>query len=73
MAGGPAGEGDAQQIAAPPGDPAVDLEALYYVGFCFIEDEIGGGEEILEIVVEKGGRKKIAKAAKNKLKLVGWE
>ncbi len=52
-------------------DRAVGLEALYYVGFCFLEDDVAGGEELLEEVVAKGGRKKIAKAAKNKLKLGG--
>jgi hypothetical protein len=60
-------------VGALKKDRGVSLEALYYVGFCFVEDEVAGGEELLEIVVEKGGRKKIAKAAKNKLKLVGWE
>ena len=33
-----------------------------------MEDDLGG-EELLEEVVKKGGRKKIAKAAKNKLEL----
>ena len=49
-------------------DRGVGLEEMYYVGFCFLEDDLGG-EELLEEVVKKGGRKKIAKAAKNKLAL----
>ena len=56
-------------VGALSKDRSVSLEALYYVGFCFLEDDLGGGEELLELVVQKGGRKKIAKAAKNKLKL----
>ncbi len=53
------------------GDRSVELEHLYYVGFCFLEDGIPLGEELLEDVVKKGGKKKIATAAKNKLKLAG--
>jgi hypothetical protein len=60
-------------VAALRADRTVGLEQLYYVGFCFLEDEVGGGEELLEEVVKKGGRKKIATAAKNKLKLAGAE
>lgn len=56
-------------VGALSKDRSVSLEALYYVGFCFLEDDHAGGEELLELVVQKGGRKKIAKAAKNKLKL----
>ncbi len=52
-------------------DRTVELEHLYYVGFCFLEDGVPIGEELLEEVVKKGGRKKIATAAKNKLKLAG--
>lgn len=54
-------------------DRAVELEHLYYVGFCLLEDGVPLGEELLEEVVKKGGRKKIATAAKNKLKLAGLE
>ncbi|MEZ4335497.1 MAG: HEAT repeat domain-containing protein [Sandaracinaceae bacterium] len=54
-------------------DRAADLEHLYYVGFCFLEDDIDGGEELLKEVVAKAGRKKIGKAAKNKLALEGIE
>ncbi|MGE0789973.1 MAG: HEAT repeat domain-containing protein [Sandaracinaceae bacterium] len=56
-------------VSALKKDRGVGLEELYYVGFCLIEEDVGGGEELLEHVIEKGGRKKIAAAAKNKLKL----
>jgi HEAT repeat protein len=52
-------------------DRAADLDALYYVGFHFIEEGHPVGEELLGQVVEKGGRKKIATMAKNKLELAG--
>ncbi|HJL16872.1 MAG TPA: HEAT repeat domain-containing protein [Sandaracinaceae bacterium LLY-WYZ-13_1] len=52
-------------------DRSVGLEQLYYVGFCFLEDDVDAGEELLAEVVKKGGRKKIARAAKNKLALAG--
>lgn len=52
-------------------DRSVDLDTLYYVGFHFIEEDHPAGEELLQLVVEKGGRKKIAKMAKNKLALAG--
>jgi len=57
--------------AAMRADRSLDLDALYYVGFCFFEDDVDGGEELLREVAKKGGRKKIAKAAKNKLALEG--
>lgn len=44
----------------------LELEAKYYLGFHFIEDDWPIGEELLDEVVEKGGRKKIARMAKNK-------
>ncbi|HEY8073747.1 MAG TPA: HEAT repeat domain-containing protein [Labilithrix sp.] len=50
-------------------DRALDLEHLYYVGFHFSELDHPLGDEMLELVVEKGGRSKIGKAAKNKLAL----
>ncbi len=50
-------------------DRAVDLEHLYYVGFHFAELDHPVGEELLEEVVKKGGRAKVAKMAKNKLAL----
>lgn len=56
-------------IKALHSDRSVELEHLYYVGFCLLEDGVPGGEELLEEVVKQGGRKKIATAAKNKLKL----
>ena len=52
-------------------DRTVDLDTLYYVGFHFIEEDNPAGEELLQIVVDKGGRKKIGKMAKNKLALAG--
>lgn len=50
-------------------DRALDLEHLYYVGFHFSEEDNPLGEELLEEVVKKGGRSKVAKMAKNKLAL----
>lgn len=50
-------------------DRALDLDQLYYVGFHFVEKEHPLGEELLEEVVKKGGRSKVAKMAKNKLSL----
>ncbi len=50
-------------------DRAMDLEHLYYVGFHFSELDHPLGEELLEEVVKKGGRAKVAKMAKNKLAL----
>jgi HEAT repeat protein len=50
-------------------DRALELEELYYVGFHFVEEGHGLGEELLEQVVDKGGRGKVAKMAKNKLAL----
>ena len=50
-------------------DRGVDLDHLYYVGFHFTELGHPVGEELLEEVVKKGGRAKVAKMAKNKLAL----
>ena len=50
-------------------DRSVGLEELYYLGFHFIEEGHPAGEDLLQQVVAKGGRKKIAKMAKNKLAL----
>ncbi|MEQ9325102.1 MAG: HEAT repeat domain-containing protein [Polyangiaceae bacterium] len=50
-------------------DRGVDLDTLYYVGFHFIEQGHPAGEDLLNRVIDKGGRKKIAKMAKNKLSL----
>lgn len=47
----------------------LDLEALYYVGFHFIELQHPAGEELLRAVVERAGRRKLATMAKNKLDL----
>lgn len=54
-------------------DRAVDLEQLYYVGFHFVEEGHPVGDELLEEVVKKGGRAKVAKMAKNKLALAEAE
>lgn len=50
-------------------DKSMELEHLYYVGFHFVEQGHPIGEELLEVVVKKGGRAKLAKMAKNKLSL----
>lgn len=50
-------------------DRSMELEHLYYVGFHFVEQGHPIGEELLEVVVKKGGRAKLAKMAKNKLSL----
>jgi HEAT repeat protein len=47
----------------------IELDDLYYVGFHFTEQRHALGEELLEEVVKKGGRTKLAKMAKNKLGL----
>lgn len=54
-------------------DRALDLEHLYYVGFHFTEEGQPLGQELLEEVVKKGGRAKVAKMAKNKLALAEAE
>ena len=51
-------------------DRVLELDHLYYVGFHFTEEGTPLGEELLEEVVKKGGRAKVAKMAKNKLALV---
>jgi hypothetical protein len=50
-------------------DKSMELEHLYYVGFHFVEQGHPIGEELLEVVIKKGGRAKLAKMAKNKLSL----
>lgn len=50
-------------------DRVLELDHLYYVGFHFTEEGHPLGEELLEEVVKKGGRTKMAKMAKNKLAL----
>jgi HEAT repeat protein len=50
-------------------DRVLELDHLYYVGFHFTEEGHPLGEELLEEVVKKGGRAKVAKMAKNKLTL----
>jgi HEAT repeat protein len=48
-------------------DRSIDLEHLYYVGFHFAEAGASLGPELLQAVVDRGGRAKIAKMAKSKL------
>jgi len=50
---------------------SVTLEQMYYLGFHFVERESPLGEELLDAVVKKAGRKKIGVMAKNKLKIAG--
>jgi len=50
-------------------DRSLDLEDLYYLGFHFAEESLPLGEELLRLIVEKGGRAKIARMAKSKLAL----
>jgi HEAT repeat protein len=50
-------------------DRLLELDHLYYVGFHFQEEGHPLGEELLDEVVKKGGRAKVAKMAKNKLAL----
>jgi HEAT repeat protein len=50
-------------------DRSLDLEDLYFLGFHFAEENLPLGEELLRLIVEKGGRAKIAKMARSKLAL----
>lgn len=50
-------------------DKSLGLEDLYYAGFHFAEEGHPIGNTLLEEVVKKGGRTKLAKMAKNKLSL----
>ena len=50
-------------------DRALELDHLFYVGFHFSEEGHTLGDDLLEHVVKKGGKSKVAKAAKNKLSL----
>ena len=47
----------------------LSLDEIYYVGFHFAEEGHPLGEELLSVVVKKGGRAKVARMAKNKLSL----
>ena len=58
-------------FAALKKDKSLELDDLYYVGFHFTERRQPLGEELLGVVAERGGRTKVAKMAKNKLKLAG--
>jgi HEAT repeat protein len=57
-------------VAALRKDRSMDLDTLYQIGFLFADNGFSVGIDLLEVVVEKGGRKKVAKMAKNKLKLL---
>lgn len=48
---------------------SIELDARFYLGWHFVEQGEAMGEELLGEVVDKGGRSKLAKMAKNKLKL----
>ncbi len=50
-------------------DRTIDLARLYYVGFHFAESGTALGAELLQEVVDRGGRAKIAKMARSKLAL----
>jgi HEAT repeat protein len=50
-------------------DRTLELEDLYFVGFHFAEEKHPLGEELLRLIVERGGRAKVAKMAKSKLAL----
>jgi hypothetical protein len=50
-------------------DRSLELDHLYYVGFHFSEEGHSLGDDLLEHVIKKGGKSKVAKAAKNKLSL----
>ncbi|MBW2525849.1 MAG: HEAT repeat domain-containing protein [Deltaproteobacteria bacterium] len=54
-------------VSALQKDRSLDLDALYYVGFHFVEQQHPAGADLLRHVADRGGRKKIAKMAKNKL------
>ncbi|GAB4204445.1 MAG: hypothetical protein OHK0013_19410 [Sandaracinaceae bacterium] len=57
--------------AALKKDKALELQHLFYVGFCFVEEGHPLGRELLEHVAKTAGRTKLAKMAKNKLGLAG--
>jgi hypothetical protein len=50
-------------------DKSTTPEQLFYLGFHFAEEGDPVGEELLSEVIARGPRTKLAKAAKNKLKL----
>jgi HEAT repeats len=50
-------------------DRALELDHLYYVGFHFTEEGHSLGDDLLEHIIKKSGKTKLAKAAKNKLSL----
>lgn len=52
-------------------DRSLEPNHLYFAGFHFAERRSPAGPELLEAVVERAGRTKIGKMAKNKLALTG--
>jgi len=56
-------------VGALLGAKNLELEALFYVGFHFLEERNDAGEDLLRAVVERAGRKKLGTMAKNKLAL----
>lgn len=60
-------------VSAVKKDRATTPEQLFYLGFHFAEEEDPIGAEFLQAVIERGPRTKLAKAAKNKLRLEAAE
>jgi HEAT repeat protein len=58
-------------LAALRRDRSLDLGELYYVGFHFIEQEHPLGEELLREVMQRAGKTKLGRMARNKLELAG--
>lgn len=53
-------------------DRNIGLDELYQLGFDLVERDHPLGEELLNEVVNKAGRKKLGQMAKNKLQLAGY-
>ncbi len=62
-------EGGFDVVQALKKDKTLELDDLYYVGFHFTERRQPLGPELLSLVADRGGRTKVGKMAKNKLKL----
>ncbi|MCC6526217.1 MAG: HEAT repeat domain-containing protein [Polyangiaceae bacterium] len=58
-------------LAALRRDRSADLDTLYYLGFHFAEQGEPTGNALLRLVVERAGRAKIGRMARNKLELAG--
>jgi HEAT repeats len=65
--------GEIDIAAALRKDRSVTPEQLFYLGFHFAEEGDPIAKELLETVIERGPRTKLAKAAKNKLALEAAE